>query len=100
MATTNPPTQFALRSRILHWLMAVMLLTMLFIGVTMVASLGNYHKLVAIHRPLGIMFLILAVIRLINRFFFQAEDGIRDRAQGALRAGPPDRDQRRRRRLR
>ncbi len=69
MATTNPPTQFSLRSRILHWLMAVMLLTMLFIGVTMVASLGNYHKLVAIHRPLGIMILILAVIRLINRMF-------------------------------
>src|SRR6266478_7333540 len=69
MATTNPPTQFALRSRILHWLMAVMLLTMLFIGVTMVASLGNYHKLVAIHRPLGIMILILAIIRLINRMF-------------------------------
>jgi len=69
MVTTNPPTQFALRSRILHWLMAVMLLTMLFLGVTMVASLGNYHKLVAIHRPLGIMILILAVIRLINRMF-------------------------------
>ena len=69
MTTTNPPTQFALRSRILHWLMAVMLLTMLFLGVTMVASLGNYHKLVAIHRPLGIMILILAVVRLINRMF-------------------------------
>ena len=69
MATTNPPTQFALQSRILHWLMAVMLLTMLFLGVTMVASLGNYHRLVAIHRPLGIMILILAVIRLINRMF-------------------------------
>jgi len=69
MATTNPPTQFALQSRILHWLMAVMLLTMLFIGVTMVASLGNYHRLVAIHRPLGIMILILAIVRLINRMF-------------------------------
>ena len=69
MVTTNPPTQFALRSRILHWLMAVMLLTMLFLGVTMVASLGNYHKLVAIHRPLGIMILILAIVRLINRMF-------------------------------
>ena len=34
--------------------MAVMLLTMLAIGVSMVASLGNYHALVAIHRPLGI----------------------------------------------
>ena len=67
MATTNNPTQFALLSRILHWLMAVMLLAMLFIGVSMVASLGNYHRLVAIHRPLGIAILILAAIRLINR---------------------------------
>lgn len=62
-------SQFAYQSRILHWLMAAMLLTMLFIGVTMVASLGDYHKLVAIHRPLGILILILAVIRLVNRKF-------------------------------
>jgi cytochrome b561 len=49
--------------------MAAMLLTMLFIGVAMVGSLGNYHKLVAIHRPLGIVILILAAIRLVNRLF-------------------------------
>ena len=53
--------------RILHWLMAAMVLSMLFIGVTMVASLENYHWLIAIHRPLGIMILILVVIRYINR---------------------------------
>ncbi len=69
IATTNNPTQFALLSRILHWLMAAMLLTMLFIGVSMISSLGNYHRLVAIHRPLGIMILILAAIRLANRMF-------------------------------
>ena len=67
--STGPRTQFALLSRILHWLMAAMLLTMLFIGVSMVASLGDYHRLVAIHRPLGIMILILAAIRLANRQF-------------------------------
>jgi cytochrome b561 len=67
MSASTPPTQFALQSRILHWLMAAMLLAMLFIGVTMVASLGDYHVLVAIHRPLGIMILILAAIRLVNR---------------------------------
>ena len=49
--------------------MAAMLLAMLFIGVSMVASLGDYHRLVAIHRPLGIMILILAAIRLVNRMF-------------------------------
>jgi cytochrome b561 len=64
---TKNPTQFALLSRILHWLMAGMLLAMLFIGVMMVASFGNYHRLVAVHRPLGIMILILAAIRLVNR---------------------------------
>ena len=67
MPTKNAPTQFALLSRILHWLMAAMLLAMLFIGVSMVTSLVDYHRLVAIHRPLGIMILILAAIRLINR---------------------------------
>jgi cytochrome b561 len=69
MATTNHPAQFALLSRILHWLMAAMLLTMLFIGVSMVSSLENYHRLLAIHRPLGFMILILAAIRLTNRLF-------------------------------
>ena len=67
MSMANNPTQFTLLSRILHWLMAAMLLAMLFVGVSMVASLGNYHRLVAIHRPLGIMILILAAIRLVNR---------------------------------
>ena len=60
-------TQFAWRSRILHWVMAVLLLTMLFIGVSMVASLGDYHALVAIHRPVGIFILLLAVVRIVNR---------------------------------
>ena len=67
MNTPQPRTQFALQSRILHWLMAVMILAMLFIGVAMVASLGDYHMLLTIHRPLGILILILTVIRFINR---------------------------------
>jgi cytochrome b561 len=67
MTGNNDTPKFAIQSRILHWLMAVMLLAMLFIGAAMVVSLGNYHRLVAIHRPLGIMILILAIIRLVNR---------------------------------
>jgi cytochrome b561 len=66
---SQPPTQFALRSRILHWLMAVMILSMLFIGAAMVASVENYARLVAFHRPLGIAVLIVAIVRLINRRF-------------------------------
>jgi len=63
----NGVTQFTGFSRLLHWVMAVMVLTMLFIGITMVTSLADYHQLVAIHRPLGIAILVLVVIRLINR---------------------------------
>jgi cytochrome b561 len=59
--------QFTLFSRILHWTMAAMILTMLFIGVAMVASLADYHVLVSIHRPLGIAILILVIIRYVNR---------------------------------
>lgn len=69
MTTSSPPAQFAYFSRVLHWLMAVMLLAMLFIGVSMIASLGSYHVLLAIHRPLGITILVFAVVRLVNRLF-------------------------------
>ena len=64
---SSQPRQFAVVSRILHWLMAAMVLAMLGIGVGMVASLADYHVLVSIHRPLGIAILILVVIRFANR---------------------------------
>ena len=59
--------QFNILARILHWTMAAMILTMLFIGVAQVASLADYHLLLSIHRPLGIAVLILVVLRFINR---------------------------------
>ena len=61
------PTRFALSSRILHWLMAPMVIAQLLIGVTMIASLAYYPLLLAIHRPLGILILVFAVVRLANR---------------------------------
>ena len=59
--------QFPRFSRILHWTMAAMILTMLFIGIGMVASLADYHWLISIHKPLGIAILVLVAIRLVNR---------------------------------
>lgn len=61
--------QFTASMRFFHWLMAALVLAMLCIGVAMVASLGNYHVLVSIHRPLGILILILVVLRFVNRSF-------------------------------
>jgi len=66
---TTPP-RFPPLARVLHWLMAALLLAMLFIGATMVASLGHYHALVAVHRPLGMLIFLLALIRLANRLWF------------------------------
>lgn len=63
------PTSFSLPARLLHWLMALLILAMLFIGAGMVASVSERHQvLVQIHKPLGIAILVLAIIRLIVRF--------------------------------
>jgi cytochrome b561 len=64
---TTQRRQFTALSRLLHWTMAAMVLTMLGIGVAMVASLNHYHVLVSIHRPLGIAILVLVIIRFVNR---------------------------------
>jgi len=65
--TTQP--RFAAASRLLHWLMAPMIIAMLFIGVGMAASVSRrYDLLVSIHRPLGIAILVLCVARIVNRF--------------------------------
>jgi cytochrome b561 len=67
MSPATEQRQFTVRMRFFHWLTAAMVLTMLGIGSAMVASLAYYHRLVSIHRPLGILALIVAVIRYINR---------------------------------
>lgn len=62
------PDRFTPAARALHWLMAVMIVAMLFIGVGMVATVSAWHQwLLAIHKPLGIAILLLAVVRLAVR---------------------------------
>lgn len=61
----NHATAFHPFARLLHWLMAIMILAMLFIGAGMVSTVAEKHDaLVAIHRPLGIVIFVLALIRL------------------------------------
>lgn len=62
------PVRFNRPARLLHWSMAALILAMLLIGVAMVTSLADYHALVALHRPLGILILLLALVRLANRW--------------------------------
>jgi cytochrome b561 len=66
-------TRFTVMQRLLHWLMAICILAMLFIGVAMVSTvMPKYLTLVSIHKPLGIAILVLAVIRLLVRLGYGA----------------------------
>src|SRR4029077_7740368 len=74
--------RFPILSRLLHWLMAAMILAMLFIGIGMVATVSKrYELLVSIHRTLGIAILILVVVRLASKSLPQS-------AASAARHGP------------
>jgi cytochrome b561 len=68
-AMATEQRQFTVLMRFFHWLTAVLVLTMLGIGLSMVASLAHYHRLLSIHRPLGILVLIVVVLRFINRHY-------------------------------
>ena len=62
---TRRGERFTPVQRVLHWLMAVMVLAMLFIGIGMVSTLQpRFLVLIAIHKPLGIAILLLALLRL------------------------------------
>ncbi|BCF88364.1 cytochrome b [Paraburkholderia largidicola] len=66
---TNTSRHFSPLARLLHWTMAVLILAMLFIGVAMVATVSHVHAtLIALHRPLGVALLVLALIRVAVRW--------------------------------
>ena len=70
---TGVRQRFTPLQRLLHWLMAVCILAMLFIGVGMVSTVTpKYLPLVAIHKSLGIAILVLALIRLAARLRYGA----------------------------
>lgn len=61
---STPSPGFTPVARILHWLMAVLIVAMLFVGVAMVSSIAARPMLIDLHRPLGIAILLLAIVRL------------------------------------
>ncbi|RKF34441.1 cytochrome b [Paraburkholderia fungorum] len=65
---TSSHKRFTPIQRALHWIMAICILSMLFIGVGMVSTVRpDYLTLVSIHKPLGVLILVLALIRLAVR---------------------------------
>ena len=64
----HPSTRFHPLARLLHWLMAVLILAMLFVGVSMVADLSPRHPwLVSLHKAIGLALLVLVVLRIATR---------------------------------
>ena len=61
-------TRFPLRTRVLHWLTAILVFTALLVGFVMVNSLGSYAALVGVHMTLGVAILAIVVVRGANRF--------------------------------
>jgi cytochrome b561 len=60
--------RFTAGQRALHWLIAIGIIAMLFIGVGMVSTITPVHlTLMSLHRSLGIAILVLALIRLVLR---------------------------------
>lgn len=66
------PARYPLRTRVLHWLTAVLVFTTLLVGFAMVNSLGSYAALVGIHMTLGISVLAITVARVANRMTHRA----------------------------
>lgn len=65
--------RFTPLQRTLHWIMAVLILAMLFIGVGMASTVAHvYLRLVHIHETLGIAIFVLALIRLAVRLRYGA----------------------------
>jgi cytochrome b561 len=60
--------RYPVRTRILHWLTAILVFGALLIGFAMVNSLGSYAALIGIHMTIGATILVVVVIRAANRF--------------------------------
>jgi cytochrome b561 len=60
--------RYPLRTRVLHWLTAVLVLTTLLVGFLMVNSLHSYAALEGVHMTLGVTILVIVVARIVNRF--------------------------------
>lgn len=62
------PIAFHPLARLLHWLMAVLILAMLFVGVSMIADLSPHHAvLLSLHKAIGLALLLLVLVRIVLR---------------------------------
>lgn len=64
----NTITKYSASSMLIHWAMALIILSMLFLGLSMVQSLAVWQvEAIQLHKSFGVLTLILVAIRLINK---------------------------------
>lgn len=70
-ATASPKkqvTNYPFSAKLLHWASALIIISMLFLGVAMITSLATWQPIaLALHQSFGIAVLVLVVIRLLNK---------------------------------
>ncbi|MFE3446007.1 cytochrome b [Nocardia sp. NPDC059180] len=66
-STGSGRVRFDVLTRILHWVMAALIVGMLFLGAMLVGSIGNYHRALVLHETVGVAVLVLALVRIGNR---------------------------------
>lgn len=61
-------TVYSKTSQLLHWSMALIIISMLFLGLSMVQSLATWQiEAVQLHKSFGVLALFLVILRLINK---------------------------------
>lgn len=60
-------SRYALGTRVLHWLAAVLVFGALVVGFVLANSLADYAVLLSVHKVLGALVFVVFVIRVLNR---------------------------------
>ncbi|MUM16047.1 cytochrome b [Mycobacterium sp. CBMA271] len=66
-SSSSTDERFGWAAQLLHWTMAVLIITMLVLGALLVGSVGDYPLVLAWHKSIGVVVLALAVLRIGNR---------------------------------
>ena len=64
---------FPASAKWMHWISAVLIICMLFLGVSMIQSLAIWqNSAIKLHQSFGVLVLMLVCVRIVNRLFIQA----------------------------
>ncbi len=67
----NTINSYPVSAKLLHWASALMILSMLFLGVSMIQSLAPWQvTALALHQSFGVLVLIVILVRLLNKVRF------------------------------